>query len=674
MRKGITAGLVILFCAVLFWTGNVGRAAAAAREDSQVTTLSGTVEMLKQDGENNVVQVTVANSGEDFTGTVQVIFAGNRYDNCAYMTDITLPAQGKKQFTITVPAQVMEKARGLCSLSFLDRKGKVIRSVELKNVFGGTMTGIKVGILSDDYQSLTYLDAGGDDFSIRGNVNLPLQLVELNQGNLRENLDGLYFLVIDQFNVSSLSDGDIQAIQEWTEKGGWLMIGTGAYAEQTLSGFSEDFLALEILDISEPGEENMVSTEMDAYGYYYNFMDSNVDFTEMAIASLAYSSKHVYMESRENPAFYSECGEGAVSVFFFSLGDEALQRLDGYSVQRLYQEGMYSSQSFTSLVKSDDLEYIGQRALAYMDNRETDVDFTWLKILIGVYVILAGPVLYLILRKCKKSEWYWIGVPVTGLLFIAGVYFFGRDARVSEPKVYSITVQQADSSRKNTYFLAYQAGVRPWEIRLNDSYDVAGPGFTGHSYWNYSANVSDYLFRVRNDGERLWIGLKPEDNFQNGFLYAGGRTESRGQLSGSVGVMQDGSMEGTVKNETACDLKYMAVMLDSGIVVFSDVKAGETIDIGEALKDHQYVYEDKQIGYYGDLFNRMVTGYWTQAELPYDRTDMAALLIGLGAAGRSASRAEGKAVILGLIDGYDQAAENCKELSYGCIYSWVNAK
>lgn len=662
-------------CAVLLWTGGVGRAAAATKADAQVMTLSGTVEMLKQDGENNVIQVTVANSGEDFTGTVRVIFAGNSYDNCAYITDITLPAQGKKQFTVTVPMQVMEKARGLCSLSFLDRKGRLLRSVELKNVFGDTMTGIKVGILSDDYQSLTYLDAGGEDFTVRGNVNLPLQLVELNQGNLRENLDGLYFLVIDRFNVSSLSDGDIQAIREWTEKGGWLMIGTGAYAEQTLSGFPEDFLALEVLDISEPGEGNTVSTQMDMYGYYYYFMESGVDFREMAIASLAYSSQHVYMESRETPSFYSEYGEGAVSVFFFSLGDEALQRLDGYIVQRLFQEVMYSSQSFTSMSQSDDLEYIGQRALAYMDNRETDVDFTWLKILIGVYVILAGPVLYLILRKCKKSEWYWIGVPAAGLLFIAGVFFFGKDARVSEPKVYSVTVQQADGNRKNTYFLAYQAGVKPWEIRLNESYDVAGPGFTGHTYWNYSANVKDYLFRVRNDGERLWIGLKPEENFQNGFLYAGGRTESRGQLSGSVDVLQDGSMEGTIRNETSCDLKYMAVMHDNGISVFSDVKAGETVDIKEAMKSHRYVYENYQISYYGDLYNSMVTGYWTKAELPYDRTDMAALLIGLGMSGRSASKAEGKAVVVGLIDGYDQsAAEDCKELSYGCIYSWVDVK
>lgn len=674
MRKKITAGVVILLCAVLFWVGGAGRAAAASKNDSQVMTLSGTVGVLKQDGGNYVMQVTVENSGEDFTGTVQVIFAGNSFDNCAYRTDITLPAQGKKQFTVTVPGRSVENARGLCSLSFLNQKGQVIRSIELKNVFGDAMTGIKVGILSDNFQSLTYLDAGGEDFSIGGSFNLPLQLVELNQDNLLDHLDGLYFLVIDQFNVASLGEENIRAIQEWTEKGGWLLIGTGAYAEQTLSGFSEDFLSLEILEISEPGEENLVSREMENYGYYYNLMDSNVDFTKIAVASLAYNSQHTYTESRENPCLLGENGEGAVAVFFFSLGESELQRLDAYTIQRFYQEVVYNSMSFADLTRSDELEYIGQRALAYMDNRETDVDFTWLKILIGVYVVLAGPVLYLILRKCRKSEWYWVGVPVLGVFFIAGVFLFGRDARVSEPKVYSVTVQQADSSRKDTYFLAYQAGVKPWEIVLDPSYDVAGAGLTGRSYWNYSANVSDYLYMVRNDGDRLWVGLRPEENFQSGYLYAGGRTDSKGKLQGSVSILPDDSIEGTIRNETSCDLEYMAVMHDTGIMVFSDVKAGEEINLQEAARNGRCVYE-QPISYYGELMNSMVAAYWTQTARPYDQTDMAALLIGLGTARRTATNTEGKALVTGLIRDYDQhAAENCKELSYGCIYSYVDAR
>ncbi|MCM1024928.1 MAG: hypothetical protein NC432_00695 [Roseburia sp.] len=674
MRKRITAGLALLLCAALFWLGGAGRV-TAAESDSQTTTLSGTVGLLKQDGSNYVMQVTVENSGEDFTGTVQVIFAGYSYDNCAYLTDLTLPAQGKKQFTINVPGELVEKSQGLCSLSFLDQKGRTLRSIELKNVLGDTMTGIGVGILSDDYSSLTYLDAGGDVFSIRGSVNKPLQLIELNPDNLREMLGGLYFLVIDQYNVASLGEENIRAIQEWTEAGGWLLIGTGAYAEQTLSGFSEDFLALEILGISEPGEDNIVSQEIENYGYYYNLADYGVDFTEIAVASLAYNSQHIYTESRENPCLLGENGDGSVAVFLFSLGEDELQRLDGYAVERFFEEVMYQSVSYTSIVQSDELSYIGQRALAYMDNQETDVDFTWLKILIAVYVVLVGPVLYLILRKCRKSEWYWVGVPVLGLLFIAGVFFFGRGARVSEPKVYSVTVQQADSSRKDTYLLAYQAGVKPWEIRLDESYDVAGVGLTGRNYWSYSGNTREYIYKVRNDGERLWIGVKPDENFQSGYLYAGGRTDSKGQLTGSCSSRANGSLEGTVKNETSCDLKYMAVMYDERIVVISDVKAGETVDLYEAVQNGRSVYSDNSLNYYWNLMDRMVTAYYTQTQLPYDRSDMAALLIGLGAALESGEPAADRPLAVGLLQDYHQrAAEDCKEFSYGCIYSYVDMR
>ncbi|MCM1189117.1 MAG: hypothetical protein NC541_07440 [bacterium] len=674
MRRKITAGLLLLFCVALLWTGGAARAAAA--DEGMVDTLFGSVGLLKQENGNYVMQVTVQNDGEDFTGTVQVIFASNGFQNCAYNTDITLPSRGKKQFTITVTEQAAETVRGLCALNFLDQKGRLLQSLQLKNVFGSTANGISVGILSDNYADLTWLDAGGENFSIRGAVNMPLSLVELNGDNLKQQLDGLYFLVIDQFNVASLDGESIQAIQKWVENGGWLLIGTGAYAEQTLSGFSEDFLALNILEISQPGEENLVSAEMENYGFYYYYQDWEVDFTQMAIASLEYTSQRVYRESSDNPVLLGDVGDGAVGVFLFSFGEKELQKMDGYAVQNMFSDVMYTSDSYrTYSTYYDSLQYTGQRALAFLDNRQTDLDFTWLEVLIGVYVVLVGPILYLILRKCKKSEWYWAGVPVMGLVFILGVYFFGRDVRVREPKVYSVAVQQTDSTWRDTYFLAYQAGVKSWELLLDDSYSVAGPGLTGYGYWSNSTNVSDYLYTVREAAEGVFMGIKPQENFENAYLYAGGRTQGRGNLQG-VGLSHFGqNLTGTVRNETGLDLDYMAVWYNSGIAVFSDVKAGEELDLSQAVADGRRVYQDTANGSfdydYSNLLSSMVFNYWTQTE-SYDRSCMAALFIGLGSAVEK-NPSQSQAVIVGVAADYEKAvAGKCSEVSYGCFYSYAN--
>lgn len=667
MRRRITAAALIFFFVSGLLTCCMGNTVLADTEPSG-NTFSGDVELLKQDNGNYVMQVTVENRGEDFTGTVQAIFGSSEYANCAYNTEITLPAQGKKQFTVTVTKRAIDPVRGLCMLNFIDEKGRVLQSVSLKNVLGNSITGISVGILSDHYSELTFMDAGGMDVSVR-DMTYPLDLIELDADNLSVYLDGLYFLIIDQFNVSSLGEEQIRAIEEWVNNGGWLIIGTGEYAEQTLSGFDEDFLDIEIYGISEPDDDNIASLNADRYGYYYNYIYAGVDFTQMAAAELNESGGY-FWDSSEHPAITGSIGEGAATVFFSSLGEKEFQKLDDYVIGSIYDELMYASNSYYSYSGYADMEYVGMRLLAFIDDCNTSVDFTWLEVLIGFYVVLIGPVLYLILRKIRKNEWYWVCVPALGFVFIAGVYFFGQDARVKETRVYSVTAQRVDSTQAETYFMAYHSGVKEWNVRLNDSYEVAGPGWEGY-YGGYTSSINDYYYTVSNDAEGLSIGIKPQENFESGFLYASAKTQSKGTLASDGANIDSWNAGGTVTNDTAYDMAYLAVMSESYIMVFSDVNAGETIDLGQAMLGGRCVYQNNY-SYYGDLSYDMVGVYGYRGNYTYERDDMAALLIGIGIAEEAKPADERAAVIVGVVKDYDKAAAGkCNETSYGCLYSYA---
>lgn len=673
MRRHILA--VAVLCVLFLLTGR-GACVVCAGEESAANPFSGNVQMLKQEEDGYVMQVTAQNRGQDFYGTVQVVFmSGYGYGNCAYDTEIALPAQGKKQFTVKVAERAADTIEGICALNFLDEKGRLLQSITLKNVFGNLVSGIAVGILSDDYAGLTYLDAGGTELYINGD-NYPLNLIRLDGDNLDLYLKGLYFLIIDRFNVSSLREEQIQAIQKWVENGGGLLIGTGAYGEQTLSGFEEDFLGMEYQGSSEPGEENLISDHISRYDYYYNYTDAEVDFSKMAIAQLQYTFSGNEYESSGNPVVYKSIGDGAVGICYCSLGDKELQKLDKYAVQYLYEELMDQAGSFKANNRQSVMESIGQRLLAFIDSRNTAVDFSMLKWLIGIYVVLVGPVLYLVLRKCGKSEWYWVGVPALGLLFIAGVYLLGQGVRVSETRVYSVTAQRADSNRKETYLMAYHSGVRPWEMQLAESYDVAGPGWNGYD-GKYFYDVSDYFYRVGNTGERLVVGIKPQENFDSGFFYAGGSTEPEGELSGTRIEVNSvsGGISGTVTNKTACDLAYMAVWLDQEIMVFRDVKAGESIDLQQAATDGRCVYQSDSVEkvrdlLYGDLIS--VYGYRGPLSQDYQEDDMGALIISLGVAMEAVPRGGDYAVIAGIIKDYEKAvADRCQETAYGCLYGYA---
>lgn len=666
-RRIMAAGLAL--CAACLLIG-MTKSAVLAESESAGTALSGNVELLRQDGDNYIMQVTVENTGEDFSGTVQVIFqAYYSAGNCAYNTEIALPSQGRKQFTLTVPENALDATQGEAVLNFLNTKGKTVASFSLKDLTNGVSSGLLVGVLSDDYSSLAYLDAGGERVYAKGE-NYPLNLIPLNQDDLLGYLGGLHFLVIDQFNVASLGADNIQAIEQWVSDGGWLLVGTGAYAEQTLSGFDEDFLDMQLWEILEPGEESVFAKNHAQHGYYSSYWD--VDFTQMTFAQLDYISGYGY-ESTDNPAAYRDIGDGAAAIYYNSLGDAQMQNLSDYAVEYIYEELMHQSQSYYNFNRSSQLSSYGQRLLAYIGNRNAGVDFSALKWLIGLYVLLVGPTLYLILRKCKKSEWYWVGAPALGLLFVLGVFLLGRGARVNETRVYSITAQRADGDWADSYFMAYHSGVRPWKVLLAEDYEIAGPGWNGYE-GKYLSGAGEYFYTVDYDSKGLSVGEKPRENFENGFFYAGGHTEARGTIAGSIKEISSlaGGIEGTVTNGTDCDLAYLAVWNGQDVMIFEDVKAGETLDIKWADAGGRCVYRSGGIEELVDLF-------WDVTAIPnrsaqgahYTEEEITALYLGLGVALEESPGGEDRAIIAGLVkDGGRVTAGKCNETSYQCLYGY----
>ena len=96
MRKRIAAMALLLLCAFCLLAGGSKNVACAQPSED---AFSGDIRMLKQDEDRYVMQVTVENKGEDFSGTVQTIFSGTGVGNTACNVEMTLPAQGKKQYT-----------------------------------------------------------------------------------------------------------------------------------------------------------------------------------------------------------------------------------------------------------------------------------------------------------------------------------------------------------------------------------------------------------------------------------------------------------------------------------------------------------------------------------------------------------------------------------------------
>lgn len=95
------------------------------------------VTLLKQENHAYVYQVNLENHGADFEGTSRVLFKTDAEDtHCAFDMPITLPANGKKQYTLTVPELNVLDCRGKGYLILLDKDEKEVASIALKDLLG----------------------------------------------------------------------------------------------------------------------------------------------------------------------------------------------------------------------------------------------------------------------------------------------------------------------------------------------------------------------------------------------------------------------------------------------------------------------------------------------------------------------------------------------------------
>ncbi|MDE5892042.1 MAG: hypothetical protein K2H45_03850, partial [Acetatifactor sp.] len=187
--------------------------------------------------------------------------------------------------------------------------------------------------------------------------------------------------------------------------------------------------------------------------------------------------------------------------------------------------------------------------------------------------------------------------------------------------------------------------------------------------YNYSS-AGDYTYFVTDDSQGMSIGLKPHENFESGYLFASGKAEKKGALTGE-NISNIIHLEGTVTNDTGYDLAYMAVWCDSDIAIYENVKAGETVTLQQA--DQRCVYENTSVEDVSDLRYTILYGYGYNAiKEEHRKDDMGALLIGLGVARDAQPLGKDYGVIVGVIRDYDKAVvSKCNETSYGCLYTYT---
>lgn len=643
----------ILLCGVCL--GCVGM---TVRAEEQNFTIDA--RMLPSDGSVYDIQLEVENQGQDWEGTVRLMVTAGYYgvnSDCAYDTELSLPEGSTKQFVVRIPKDSMERTDGIVQITLLDKNGDSVVQKEFGRLLQAEANALTMGILSDEYSALTYLDMGGNEFYNNGR-SYPIRLEELDQDKLVDSLDALEFLVIDSYNTGVLSDKALDSTRQWIDDGGVLIIGTGSGAEEVLAGF--DDLEIQCAGVNEPG------TETSGFSDY-------VDVSLLSMADLVDVNSQ-YAQGYDISAMIRSQGNGAVEILPYSLSEVSEAGAAGDYEQQinfvesiLWQVNNYVNVSYgaNQYSASYDSMYLFQRICGQLGNGGDRLQFGGLKVIVILYVIFVGPVLYLLLRLAKKRDLYWIAVPVSTLVGIFLVYWAGRGFEVVDTHVYSVTMEDLSGrGDARTYLRCYDAGHGEWDLRLAEKYEYAGP--MEDSY--YRSGDEDFYYHIRKEGDRIFFGMNPSMGFEDGYFLAGiaGETEQGGIYSDLRMNGQD-SVSGTVTNETEHDFRYFAVSVGDDVFVYKNLPAGAEVKLEEAevVYDNDGLYYEGVMGY---CYNFLQDLPDRDNEMKQDVDILTALGMGLSYAGFTQD--QNATVIVGIAQDWDKAVDdNCSEVSYGCLYA-----
>lgn len=414
MLNPLRRALPLLACALLALAAGRSFAAppapGAARAEEITLAARPAYEGAFRPGSWMPIIVDLENAGVDRAVEVRV---GTR-EGAQYATRVDLPNSGRK--AVTVYAYLTPASRRLTVRVLSDGAELAAQPLTLQPANPNARV---VGMV--------VAEGVAPRPPARLSGNTPLTAVNLAPADLPDHalgLSGFGSLLIEDVATADLSEGQRAAIREWVLRGGQLILGGGAGLERVLAGLPAELAPAFVGSVESLAAESL-------------FGPSAAGLALVPYAALAPrpadDGRSPYAlplsaVAGEQPAIEQTVGRGAVTVLAFPLGHPALTGWEsaGELWRELLRPGVELPAGFAPENVSADSLVEGNVASALTSLPA--LEFPPLGMLAGLvaaYIILVGPVTYLVLRRLDRQALGWVVVPAITLLFAALTYGVG---------------------------------------------------------------------------------------------------------------------------------------------------------------------------------------------------------------------------------------------------------
>lgn len=519
-------------------------------------------------GEWLPVWVTLENSGADLEAEVQVRVQRST-TSTVFSVPVSLPAGARKRLPVYVLPNNFTREVEVRLVS-----GDELVASQRVSVQPQANISYLIGVASANQGAISQLKG----LELPGQAR-PVALFDVALEDLPERQEGLRsldLLIFNDIDTSSLTPGQAGAIQAWVSTGGRLVIGGGAGAAKTTSGLPEELLPLEPSGVVDLEGENLAgladfagAIEIQAAGPF--------------LAATGLLQDGELLAGDENLPLVTSKSFGSGAVDFISL-DLSTSPFEGWSGTASfwealigpggsYPEGLPPDMSPRQLRASSMPYSLGNMPVLDLPSVRS------LGLLLGAYILLVGPVNYLVLKHRKKLHWAWISIPLITVLFSASAFAMGYSLRGTDVvlnKIALVELNPAGQGEVTTYMGLFSPGQEDYEVAVEGG-SLLSPIVGYEDPWAQvpSGTGGEMVFVQSDPGavRGLTVGQWSMQNFM---------AESTWPDFGNITTDLDldgGVISGTVRNDTGHTLEDVTVVLRKNFVRLGSLEPGQSAEV-----------------------------------------------------------------------------------------------
>ena len=535
-------------------------------------------------GRDTPFKFIVTNNGSDFKGELQMkvyLFeSSERYSRQYAIFYVPLELSKNATKEVEIKAQVAT-ITPFFTASLVNEKGVAICVKNFRATAKDPST-VWTGVLSDSPAELVYLKQNDSFYNqqtsyyYNGDGVEYFDTIYLNSKTLPNDssvLNNFRMLIINDFNTANLSQERKDAIAQWVNEGGMLILGTGVNAKKVLSGLGNitKFTASDVAtNVSLKNIGEILVQDV-----------SNLDSLVVSDAQMENANSLLEQDGKVITSSV-KVGNGTVVLHNFDLGKAPISDVDDIEVLlRTFYEN--EKPNFFNLSYIDDYSYnpVSGRAGRMAPEKGSMMNIIF--IIIGAYVIFVGPVLYIVLKKRDKRERGWIIIPVvamatTVLIYIAGANSYYRSSIIN-------LVSRVDIENGHNYAQAeIYGGLRSGEKGSLE--------FTADEKFDIDVSQMDYG-EIYGDEEVCVLKINTESNSE--ITYYGKAswdlntfaTEKEIDMGGALEakiVLKGDTLIGTVTNNTNFDFEDLVFHIGSVYNKIDSCMSGETVEVNYKIE------------------------------------------------------------------------------------------